>query len=193
MDSAPVPGGNVALLRDYETHLRVERGLRPLSCAAYRRDLILFAEFGEQTSATLLTADTACARGFLQHLREHGMESRTVARKLSCLRGFYRWLLRDKRIAADPTLHLESPQIWKVLPKSLPQTDIRTMLETTGAAARAADAGGIALRDHALVELLYAAGLRFLYVTGIKDLYMFVFVGSVLVRGKGDKERIDLP
>ncbi len=182
--------GNTALLREYETHLRVERGLRPLSCAAYRRDLTMFAEFGDDLSVTLITANIACVRGFLQHLREHGMEGRTVARKLSCLRGFYRWLLRDKRIAADPTLHLESPQTWKVLPKSLPQIDVRSMLERTGAAARAADATSIALRDHAIVELLYAAGLRVSEVVGLQEEDLRLDVGSVLVRGKGDKERV---
>ncbi len=190
MDAARPPATNTALLREYETHLRVERGLRPLSCLAYRRDLSAFAEYGEEHAATLLTADTASVRGFLQHLREHGMEGRTVARKLSCLRGFFRWLLRDKRIAADPTLHLESPQSWKVLPKSLPRADVRTMLETTGEAARTVNAGGVALRDHAIVELLYAAGLRVSEVVGLQQQDLRLDGGSVLVRGKGDKERV---
>ncbi len=160
MSSGNAGDGNGAVLREYETYLRVERGLRPLSCEAYRRDLEIFAEFCEGAGATLMGADTARVRGFLQHMREHGIEGRTIARKLSCLRGFYRWLLKDKRIAAEPTLNVESPKSWKVLPKSLAFSDVERMLETVGAAARMPDAAGEALRDRAILELLYAGGLR---------------------------------
>ena len=190
MASASKVEGNGLLLREYETHLRVERGLRPLSCEAYRRDLEIFAEFCDGRTTTLLRADAAAVRGFLQHLREHGIEGRTVARKLSCLRGFYRWLLKDKRIAIDPTLNLESPKSWKVLPKSLAQADVLRMLDTAGAAARAGDADGVALRDHALLELLYAGGLRVGEVVSLRQEDLRLDAGSVQVRGKGDKERV---
>ncbi len=190
MGSSPEANGNVALLRQYESYLRVERGLRPLSCVAYRSDLEMFAEFCEGCGAPLLRADVRCFRGFLQHLREHGVESRSVARKLSCLRGFYRWLLLDKRIMADPTLNIEAPKSWKVLPKSLAQVDVERMLDQVGAAARAADAGGVALRDRALVELLYAGGLRVSEAVGLRQEDLRLDAGSVQVRGKGDKERI---
>ena len=181
---------NGELLREYILHLQVERGLRPLSVAAYGRDLEMFAEFGEGCGSSLLRADAACIRGFLQHLREHGVEGRTVARKLSCLRGFYRWLLKDKRIAADPTMNLQSPKSWKVLPKSLPLPDVLHMLEQTGAAARMPNARAVALRDHALLELLYAGGLRVGEVIALREEDLRLDVGNVQVRGKGDKERV---
>ncbi len=190
MGSAVVSAGNGALLREYETHLRVERGLRPLSVEAYRSDLEIFAEFAEDRGTTLAAADAGCVRGFLQHLREHGIESRTVARKLSCLRGFYRWLLKDKRVVVDPTLNIESGKSWKVLPKSMARTDVERMLETVGAAARMGDAKGEALRDQALVELLYAGGLRVGEVVTLRQEDLRLDAGSVQVRGKGDKERI---
>src|SRR5579883_3490092 len=107
------------MLAEYLAYLRVEKGLRPLSCEAYERDLLQFSEYLEEQAATLLTATQAQAAGFLEHLAKHGVESRSAARKLSCLRGFYRWLLLDKRIRRDPTLNMESPATWKVLPKSL--------------------------------------------------------------------------
>src|SRR5215469_13746290 len=161
-------GGDVGLLREYATHLRVEKGLRPLSVEAYQRDLESFAEFLESESRTLVAARQEDVAGFMRHLREHAIESRSVARKLSCLRGFYRWLLKDKRIKHDPTVNIESPSSWKVLPKSLAEGDVREMLERTGAAARMADADGVALRDHAMMELLYAGGLRVGEVVGLR-------------------------
>jgi integrase/recombinase XerD len=182
--------GDVGLLREYATHLRVEKGLRPLSCEAYHRDLESYAEFVEGESRTLLTATQENVSGFMRHLREHGVESRSVARKLSCLRGFYRWMLKDKRIAHDPTVNIESPSSWKVLPKSLAEGDVREMLERTGAAARGEGADGLALRDHAIMELLYAGGLRVGEIVTLRVEDLRLEGASVQVRGKGDKERI---
>ncbi|MDE1161028.1 MAG: tyrosine recombinase [Acidobacteriaceae bacterium] len=181
---------NAVLLKEYAMHLRVERGLRPLSCEAYATDLGMFAEFLEGRNVVLMVARQDEVSGFMQHLREHGQESRSVARKLSSLRGFYRWLLKDKRITHDPTVNIESPKAWKVLPKSLPAADVNEMLERTGAAARMADADGIALRDHAMLELLYAGGLRVGEIVALREEDLRLDVQSVQVRGKGDKERI---
>src|ERR1700733_376177 len=126
--------GSVGLLREDATHLRVEKGLRPLSVEAYQRDLESFAELVEGVPRALKSARQEDVSGFMRHLREHGVESRSVARKLSCLRGFYRWLLKDKRITHDPTVNIESPASWKVLPKSLAESEVVEMLVRTGAA-----------------------------------------------------------
>ena len=182
--------GNEVLRREYVAYLRVEKGLRPLSCEAYERDLLQFSEYLEQQPATLLTATQAQVAGFLEHLAKHGVESRSAARKLSCLRGFYRWLLLDKRIRRDPTLNLESPATWKVLPKSLAVTEVDGMLERAATAAESAAADAIALRDRAILELLYAAGLRVSELTGLNVADLSLDAGRALVRGKGDKERI---
>jgi integrase/recombinase XerD len=184
------------MLREYMTHLRVERGLRPLSCEAYLRDLEMFAEFLEGGGAggvgvkTFLSAEQGDVSGFMQHLREHGVQSRSIARKLSCVRGFYKWLLMDKRVKRDPTVNIESPSSWKVLPKSLAESEVTEMLGKTGAAARAADASGAALRDHAMLELLYAGGLRVGEIVALRQEDLRLETASVQVRGKGDKERI---
>jgi integrase/recombinase XerD len=182
--------GNSALIAEHLAYLRVEKGLRPLSCEAYQRDLLQFCEFLEDQSAALLTATQAHVAGFLAHLARHGVESRSAARKLSCLRGFYRWLLLDRRIQRDPTLNLESPATWKVLPKSLAVTEVDGMLERAETAAEHAGADAIALRDRAILELLYAAGLRVSELTGLNVADLSLDAGRALVRGKGDKERI---
>jgi integrase/recombinase XerD len=120
---------NLGLLKDYLTYLRVEKGLRPLTCEAYDSDLKTFAELIEERHGVLLTATQEDVAAFLEHLRCHGIDSRSAARKLSCLRGFYKWLLLDGRIHHDPTVNIESPKAWKVLPKSLAEPEVVEMLE----------------------------------------------------------------
>lgn len=186
MDSAR----NTTLLKDYQYYLRVEKGLRPLTCEAYLGDLRTYAEFLESRNGVLLSAVQADVADFLAHLREHGIDARSSARKLSCLRGFYKWLLLDRRIHHDPTVNIESPKTWKVLPKSLAEPEVAEMLERAGMAASHPQAQATALRDRAILELLYAAGLRVSEVTALSPSDLRLDVGRIQVRGKGDKERI---
>ncbi len=181
---------NLPLLRDYQAYLRVEKGLRPLTCEAYDSDLKTFAEFMEGRHSVLLTAAQADVSAFLENLRGHGIDSRSAARKLSCLRGFYKWLLLDRRIHHDPTVNIESPKAWKVLPKSLAEPEVAEMLERAGMAASHPQARATALRDRAILELLYAGGLRVSEVTALSTGDLALEAGRVQVRGKGDKERI---
>ena len=179
------------LLREYATYLRVERGLRPLSVEAYGCDLGQFAEHLERSrQGVLLQATGADVRAMLEGLRANGVESRAIARKLSALRGFYRWLLLDKRMEQDPTLNLESPASWKVLPKSLAEGDVRDVMARAGAGAGAQDADGPALRDHAMLELLYGGGRRVGEICALRVEDLRLDVGHAQVRGKGDKERL---
>src|SRR5581483_10694151 len=104
---------------------------------------------------------------FLENLRTHSIDSRSAARKLSCLRGFYKWLLLDRRIHHDPTINIESPKAWKVLPKSLAEPEVAEMLERAAMAASHPKVRATALRDRAILELLYGAGLRVSEVTGL--------------------------
>ena len=182
--------GNQQLLKDYQAYLRVEKGLRPLTCEAYDSDLKTFAEFIEGRHGVLLTAAQQDVAGFLENLREHNIDSRSAARKLSCLRGFYKWLLLDRRIHHDPTVNIESPKAWKVLPKSLAEPEVAEMLERAGMAASHPQALATALRDRAILELLYAGGLRVSEVTALSTGDLGLDLGRVQVRGKGDKERI---
>ncbi len=126
----------------------------------------------------------------MEHLREHDRTDRSIARKLSCLRGFYKWMLIDKRITHDPTVNVEAPGTWKVLPKSLAESEVAGMLEVTGVAARHPQADGLALRDHAMLELLYAGGLRAGEIVSLRVEDLHLDQQRAQVRGKGDKERI---
>src|ERR1700723_2400430 len=183
-------GGNARTVREYVAYLRVEKGLRPASCEAYRRDLEQFAEHVEGRDGLLVGATQGDVSGFMEGLRGHAVESRSIARKLSCLRGFYRWLLMDKRISHDPTVNVETPSSWKVLPKSLAEGEVTEMLERAGAAARSGDADSLALRDHAILELLYAGGLRVGEIVSLRVEDVHLDQARAQVRGKGDKERI---
>jgi integrase/recombinase XerD len=185
---------NLGLLAEYMTYLRVEKGLRPLTCEAYLGDLKTFAEFLESRHGVLLTAAQQDVAAFLEHLRAHGIDSRSIARKLSCIRGFFKWLLLDRRIHHDPTVNIESPKAWKILPKSLAESEINAILEsaelTAGQIASRPQARATALRDRAILELLYAGGLRVSEVTTLSVSDLALDSGRAMVRGKGDKERI---
>ena len=181
---------NLSLLKDYQAYLRVEKGLRPLTCEAYDSDLKTFAEFLEGRNGVLLTCAQQDVSAFLEHLRAHGIDSRSAARKLSCLRGFFKWLLLDRRIHHDPTINIESPKAWKVLPKSLAEPEVAEMLDRAALAASHPQARATDLRDRAILELLYAGGLRVSEVTSLATSDVSLDAGRVQVRGKGDNERI---
>jgi integrase/recombinase XerD len=196
--------GNARVVREYLAYLRVEKGMRPATCEAYGRDLDQFAEQVERRDALLVTAAEADVKDFMARLRGNHVDARSVARKLSCLRGFYRWLLLDKRIAHDPTVTIETPASWKVLPKSLAEGEVAEMLERSAAAARQPEGAGrvrsslgaaevaqaLALRDHAILELLYAGGLRVGEIVALGEEDLHLDQARAQVRGKGDKERI---
>src|SRR5438105_5224969 len=191
------PAGNPRIVREYVAYLKVEKGLSPATCAAYVRDLEQFAEQLEKRSALLTTAAEDDIRSFMGHLRSNQVDARSIARKLSCLRGFYRWLLLDKRIGHDPTVTIETPATWKVLPKSLAESELSEMLNRSAAAAQTATDGdasahavAIALRNYAILELLYGGGLRVGEIVALGQEDLHLDQGRVQVRGKGDKERI---
>jgi integrase/recombinase XerD len=179
-----------SIFQEYVTYLRVEKGLSPLTCEAYMRDLLLFAEYLENSHQVPASASQAQVAGFLAHLQQHGVQSRSVARKLSCLRGFYKWLLLDKRIAHDPTVNLESPPSWRILPKALAQSEIEGMMDQSALAANHPQADAISLRDRAIIEMLYAGGIRVSELTSLRVQDLSLGDGRMIVRGKGDKERI---
>jgi integrase/recombinase XerD len=181
---------NERLLASFLDYLKVEKGLAPLSIAAYGRDLRQFAEFLERRKRALFMASQRDVREFLEELQANAMDARSVGRKLSALRQFYRYLLLDRLAESDPTLNIESPRQWKVLPKSLAREELERLLESTGGAQSSKEAAALALRDRAMLEVFYAGALRVSELVGVKLDDLKLDLGCVLVRGKGDKERI---
>jgi len=114
-------------------YLKVEKGLALLTVRAYQSDLIQFTEFLESRRRGLLQARREDVRAFMSQLFSNGVGDRSVARKLSTLRHFYKYLLLDRMIQHDPTLEIDSPRQWKVLPKSLAGSEIDLMLKSAGA------------------------------------------------------------
>ncbi|HET7440163.1 MAG TPA: tyrosine recombinase [Terriglobales bacterium] len=180
---------NENIVRGFLDHLKIEKGLAPLTVSAYRTDIRQFAEFLEKRKRPLTAARRIDVSEFLQQLFANRVDGRSVGRKLSALRHLYRYLLLDKLIAHDPTLNINSPKQWKVLPKSLARDEVATVLSAQPAAdSRIAVA--LAVRDRAILEMLYGAGLRVSEIVGARLEDVKVEMGYVLVRGKGDKERI---
>jgi len=185
-------------LTSFAVYLRVEKGLAPLTVSSYGGDLQLWAEFLSKCGKTVFTAQREDIKELLQHLLGHGMDSRSIARKLSALRHFYRYLLLDKLIAHDPTLDIDSPKQWKVLPKALSEEEVSALVESPSQRGAASDGSRItqritqalALRDRAMLEVLYAAAVRVSELVDARVEDTKLELGYILVRGKGDKERI---
>ncbi len=183
---------NGRVLAGFLDYLKIEKGLAPLTLSAYSRDIIQFADFlgSRKPARPLLCARRKEVRAFLDQLFAHQVDGRSVARKLSALRHFYKYLLLDKLAERDPTLNIDTPRQWKVLPKSLARPEAEALMGSRGVAGSGALAEAVAARDRAMLEILYAGALRVSELTGLKLEDLKLDMGYALVRGKGDKERI---
>jgi integrase/recombinase XerD len=161
---------------------RLEKGLAANSLAAYSRDLRRFRDFTQPAPGAL--PDTDEIRRYLDDLYASGLGSRSIARHLATLRNFYRFLLSEGVIETDPTEHLSSPKQWQTIPKFLNLEQVEALLRAP------AGNGPLALRDRAMLQLLYATGLRVseLCRSALPDLDQDL--GLLRVTGKGNKQRI---
>jgi integrase/recombinase XerD len=190
---------NSRVVSSFIDYLKVEKGLRVLTVQAYTRDIAQFAAFLDCRKRTLLNSRKDEVRGFIQQLFANSVDGRSVARKLSAIRHLYRFLLFDRRIERDPTLNIPLPKQWKVLPKSLALEEVEQIIAGasatsarvgTGVHARSRDGVPLAIRNRAMFEVFYAGALRVSEIVSLKIEDVKLEMGCVLVRGKGDKERI---
>jgi integrase/recombinase XerD len=183
------PSQNDRLVSAFKDYLKVEKGLARLSIASYDNDLRLWTAFLEKRKRQILSARREDVRQFMDHLLTERYDGRSVARKLSTLRHLYKFLILDKHIKHDPTLNIDSPKQWKVLPKSLARTEVDSLLKPRPTS-DSPISHALAIRNRAMLETMYAGGLRVSEVINLKHVDVKLDLGYVLVRGKGDKERI---
>jgi integrase/recombinase XerD len=173
--------------RDIERYIDaiwLEKGLSANTLASYRRDLSLYACWLNEQGVALLAADKGLLRRHLDWRLQARLKASSTARLLSCLRGFYRYWIREERLTEDPTLQIDSPRRARPLPKTLTEADVEQLL----AAPPLDDALG--LRDRAMLEVLYATGLRVSELVGLSCGQVNLRQGLVQVVGKGNKERL---
>jgi len=176
---------NSGLIDEFCDALWLEDGLARNTLEAYRSDLAQFATWLEaQQRKDLISADQADIQSYLGYQFRKKTRATSVARLLSALKRFYRYCLRQGRVKADPTLRIDSPKLPRGLPKSLTEEDVENLL----AAPRADKALG--LRDKAMLETLYASGLRVSELVTLKLGQVSQDMGVVRVVGKGSKERL---
>jgi integrase/recombinase XerD len=177
------------LVLDFLAYLEFERGLSRNTLDAYRTDLLQFGRFLEAHEASALEASPADVSDFLQLLATGDEEKppaspATIHRKSACLRSFYRHLRRDGLLDTDPTATLSTPRRSRKLPQVLTRGEIERLLSQPRGTEPAS------LRDRALLEVMYACGLRASEATGLELMDVDVQEGLLRARGKGSKERI---
>ncbi len=164
--------------------LWLERGLSDNTLSSYRRDLRQFDDWLANRGGTVLSADRSALQAYLGARLRRGASPRSAARFMSCVRGFYRYLLREGRVTEDPTLDLDSPRLGRPLPRSLSEPDVERLLE-------APEIGSaLEFRDRTMLELLYACGLRVSELISLELSQLGLNQGVVRVFGKGGKERL---
>jgi len=168
----------------YLNYVRVERGLAPNTVAAYRRDLEKFAGFCLQKKLKLTKVRREQIVDFLGSLYSDKLDSRTVARQLVSLRNFFRFLRQENVIRGEPTEHIEAPRVWKRLPKFLTLEEVERLLTPPGGRTP------MDLRDQAMLEVLYATGLRVSELVSLKVSDVQLEAGYLRCFGKGSKERV---
>jgi integrase/recombinase XerD len=173
-----------AAISSFLTHARVEKGLSPNTVFAYRRDLMKFSEFVQKRKLTLEAVSRDDLVDFLAGLYRQKLESKSVARHLVSLRNFFRFAQVQELIAEDPSVNLESPKIRRTLPGYLRLEEVERLLAQPDAKTP------FGLRDRAMLEVLYSAGLRVSELVGLRVSDLDTKVGCVRCIGKGDKERI---
>lgn len=172
------------LVEKFLLHLNIERGLARNTQEAYRRDLFRFRDYLQEKDIDLTGLQEAELSSYLCYLREQGLSPRSLNRALSCLRGFFRFCLEEGVMRIDPTLIMQAPRFHPHLPETLSLEEVEKLLQApSGDDPRA-------LRDKAMLEVLYATGMRVSELVGLPLNSVDLVVGYVRCVGKGSKERI---
>jgi len=172
------------LIRQYLNFCRIEKGLSENSLAAYGRDLLRYSRFLDGRRVALDAAQGDDVRGFLDALDEAGLAPRSRARYLASVRNFYLFLEREGHVAADPCARIVAPSQWKQIPKFLTFEEVDRLLDAPDAAKP------LGARDRAMLQLLYATGLRVSELVSVESPHLNAELGVLRTLGKGDKHRL---
>lgn len=182
--SLPAHAPLAAEFEAFLNYARVEKGLAANSIAAYRRDLAEFEGFLHRARKDLKKVTREEIRSFLASLYQRGLSARSVARHLVSLRNVFRFLLREGNLQIDPTAEIDAPKIGQSLPKYLTADEVETLLQQPDVSTPAG------LRDKAMLEVLYATGMRVSELIGLRWEDFEMNLGVVRCLGKGNKERL---
>jgi integrase/recombinase XerD len=168
----------------YLGYLRDVRRMSPNTIESYARDLASLAAFADKKGSRVEALDRRDLEAFARQMMTNGLAPRSVARAIACVRGFYKFLLLEKKIAADPAEDFRAPRAWPALPKYLGLEEVDKLL------AQPDTSTPRGTRDKALIELLYATGLRVSELLSLKQGDLALDAGYLTCIGKGDKQRI---
>jgi integrase/recombinase XerD len=173
-------------IEDYMHFLTVEKGLSKNTIDSYKRDLKSYSLYIRNVEGMEGWNEVSRVNivQFLGHLGDQGKSSKTVARHVASIRSFHQFLLREKAVEQDPTVHLETPRTERKLPKILSLSEVEALLEAPDASTP------LGMRDKAMLELLYATGIRVSELIGMKLDDLHLNMGFIRCIGKGNKERI---
>jgi integrase/recombinase XerD len=173
-------------IQDFLQYLVVERGLSRNTIESYKRDLTQYSHYlskvDQLVSAEEISRNSIIS--YLHHLKDGGKASSTVARNIASIRSFHQFMLREKMSSHDPSVHIETPKADRKLPKVLSTEEVEALLE--GPSGNDA----FAQRDKAMLELLYATGMRVSELVDLNVSDAHLEMGFIMCRGKGNKERI---
>jgi integrase/recombinase XerD len=176
--------GADASLDDYLTHLQVERRLAAHSVESYARDLARLATFADESGVNVTSLDAPSLELFVRQLLSEGLSPRSVARMVAAIRGYYKYLVREGQLDTSPADDLRAARPWPTLPRYLSEDEVERLLVAPDVST------ALGLRDRAMLELLYATGLRVSELVGLPVADVNLSAGYLTTTGKGDKQRL---
>ena len=180
----PLDSTKMDIIDEFIDHLWLEDGLSKNTLSSYRFDLVLFSNWlSESMNLELIHVSQSEIQQYLAY-KFPTSQARSISRLLATLRRLYRFLLREKKIDQDPTLQIQTPKTPKMLPKSLSEAEVESLLNAPNIKS------SIGLRDRAMLELIYACGLRVTELVGILLTEVIISDGIIRVTGKGNKTRL---
>ena len=168
----------------YLDHLRVERRLADHTLESYARDLVALAEYAAGAGCAVDALDRAALEAFVREQRNTGLSPRSVARRVAAVRGFYRFLVLDRRLSRNPADDLRPPRAWPALPKFLTLDEVDTLIAQPDVSTP------LGVRDRAMIELLYATGVRVSELVSVRIADLHLAEHYMTCIGKGSKERL---